>query len=100
METFGPNHIRNMVVFSLIELFLFRLYRPIAGSLTEARGQKASIHVCREMLELCQIIHSEGYPITKENPELRVILFGELFNVNFKRMNFFPKSTVISNWTV
>lgn len=56
--------------------------RPIAGSLTAARGQKANIHVCREMLELCQIINSEGFQHSKETPELKVILFGELFNVS------------------
>lgn len=60
---------------------LFSVFRPIAGSLTEARGQKANIHVFKEMLELCQIIKSEGYAHDKENPKLKVILFGELFNV-------------------
>ncbi|XP_055317968.1 actin-binding Rho-activating protein isoform X2 [Sitodiplosis mosellana] len=55
--------------------------KPIAGSLTEARGQKANIHVFREMLELCQIIHSEGYAHNEDNPKLKVILFGELFNI-------------------
>lgn len=56
----------------------------MAGSLTEARGQKANMHVFREMLELCQVIYSEGYTHDKEHPKLRVILFGELFNVRFK----------------
>lgn len=56
-------------------------FRPISGSLTEARGQKANIHVCKEMLELCHVINSEGYPQSKQHPELKVILFGELFNV-------------------
>ncbi|XP_031626795.1 actin-binding Rho-activating protein [Contarinia nasturtii] len=55
--------------------------RPVAGSLTEARGQKANIHVCKDMLELCQIINSEGYSHDKEHPKLKVILFGELFNI-------------------
>lgn len=62
-------------------VFNHQIYRPIAGSLTEARGHKASMHVCREMLELVQIINSEGCPQSKEHPELKVILFGELFNV-------------------
>lgn len=57
------------------------LRRPIAGSLTEARGQKANMHVFKEMLELCQIINSEGYNISDEQPSLRFIPFGELFNV-------------------
>lgn len=59
-------------------------HRPIAGSLTEARGQKANIHVFREMLELCEIINSEGYSHCEETPKLKVILFGELFNVRQK----------------
>lgn len=55
--------------------------RPIAGSLTEARGQKANMHVFKEMLELCQIINTEGY-VSKDQPELAFIPFGELFNVS------------------
>lgn len=54
--------------------------KPIAGSLTEQRGQKANIHVLKEMLELCQIIDSEGYNV-KDEPEMKVIPFGELFNI-------------------
>lgn len=51
------------------------------------RGLKANIHVLKEMLELCQIIDSEGYDV-KDEPEMRVIPFGELFNV---REHFFQK---------
>lgn len=54
--------------------------KPIAGSLTEQRGQRANIHVLKEMLELCQIIDSEGYNV-KDEPEMKVIPFGELFNI-------------------
>lgn len=54
--------------------------KPLAGSLTEMRGQKANMHVMREMLELCQIISSEGYDV-KDEPTMRVITFGELFNI-------------------
>ncbi|XP_012158650.1 uncharacterized protein KIAA0754 isoform X1 [Ceratitis capitata] len=54
--------------------------KPLAGSLTEMRGQKANMHVMREMLELCQIIDSEGYNV-KDEPNMRVIPFGELFNI-------------------
>ncbi|KAH8420604.1 hypothetical protein KR009_011957 [Drosophila setifemur] len=54
--------------------------KPLAGSLTEMRGQKANIHVMKEMLELCQIIDSEGYEV-KDEPTMRVIPFGELFNI-------------------
>lgn len=54
--------------------------KPLAGSLTEMRGQKANIHVMKEMLELCQIIDSEGYNV-KDEPKMRVIPFGELFNI-------------------
>uniref|UniRef100_A0A1A9W290 Costars domain-containing protein n=1 Tax=Glossina brevipalpis TaxID=37001 RepID=A0A1A9W290_9MUSC len=54
--------------------------KPLAGSLTEMRGHKANIHVLKEMLELCQIISSEGYPV-QDDPGMRVIPFGELFNI-------------------
>ncbi|XP_022232608.2 translation initiation factor IF-2 [Drosophila obscura] len=54
--------------------------KPLAGSLTEARGQKANMHVMKEMLELCQIINTEGYDV-KDEQGMRVIPFGELFNI-------------------
>uniref|UniRef100_A0A1B0FDR1 Costars domain-containing protein n=1 Tax=Glossina morsitans morsitans TaxID=37546 RepID=A0A1B0FDR1_GLOMM len=54
--------------------------KPLAGSLTEMRGHKANIHVLKEMLELCQIISSEGYPV-QDDAGMRVIPFGELFNI-------------------
>lgn len=66
-------------------LFFSKPNRPVAGSLTEARGQRANIHVFKEMLELCEIICSEGYSHCKETPKLKVILFGELFNVSHIR---------------
>lgn len=40
------------------------------------------MHVFKEMLELCQIVNTEGYPQTKEDPTLKFIPFGELFNVS------------------
>lgn len=55
--------------------------RPKAGSLTEYRGKKANIQVYQEMLELCTVIHDEGQPISKKDPERRVLMFGELFNI-------------------
>lgn len=55
--------------------------RPKAGSLTEYRGKKANIQVYQEMLELCTVIHDEGHTISKQTPELKGILFGELFNI-------------------
>lgn len=51
------------------------------GSLTEARGQKANIHVYKEILELCYVIESGGEIYSEETPELKAIPFGELFNV-------------------
>lgn len=64
--------------------------RPVAGSLTEARGQKANIHIIREMLQLCEVIDMGGYAYCPENPGLKVMLFGELFNVRcmMKRIYF------------
>ncbi|XP_031625362.1 actin-binding Rho-activating protein-like [Contarinia nasturtii] len=55
--------------------------RPIAGSLTEARAQKANIHIYREMLQLCEIIDKRGYYQSEETPDLKVIPFGELFRI-------------------
>ncbi|CAD7087460.1 unnamed protein product [Hermetia illucens] len=54
--------------------------KPIAGSLTEMRGHKANMHVWKEIYDLCKIIDDEGTP-NPENPELKAILFGEIFNI-------------------
>uniref|UniRef100_A0A903Y4B4 Costars domain-containing protein n=1 Tax=Anopheles minimus TaxID=112268 RepID=A0A903Y4B4_9DIPT len=55
--------------------------KPKAGSLTEYRGKKANIQVYQEMLELCQVIDTDGKPISKKNPDIKMIYFGELFNI-------------------
>lgn len=34
------------------------------------------------MLQLCEIINSGGTEFDEEHPDLKVILFGELFNVS------------------
>ena len=44
------------------------------------RAKCASVHVSREILQLCEIIDSEGKP-NEHHPELKMILFGELFDV-------------------
>ncbi|XGW17014.1 hypothetical protein V3C99_001998 [Haemonchus contortus] len=51
--------------------------RPPPGSKTEARGIRAGVHVCREILFLCEIINenAEG-----EEPH-KWIKFGKLFYV-------------------
>ncbi|KAG5672032.1 hypothetical protein PVAND_002194 [Polypedilum vanderplanki] len=54
--------------------------RPKAGSLTELRGKKANVHIYKEMLELCYIIYENGIP-DEIDSELRVISFGQLFNI-------------------
>jgi len=59
--------------------------KPIKGSLSETRGFKATIHVCKEMLELCEIINQYGERLfTKEekpdDPRM-VISFGDLFTI-------------------
>ncbi|XP_055380310.1 actin-binding Rho-activating protein-like [Condylostylus longicornis] len=54
--------------------------KPIEGSLTAMRGKKANFHVNREMLQLCEIIDQQGMP-NQYNPELKVILFGDLFDI-------------------
>lgn len=61
---------------------MFQIKRPVAGSLTEQRGQKANMKVLKEMLELCQLINSEGHQT--DEPGLKGITFGELFNVSNK----------------
>uniref|UniRef100_A0A182IQA8 Uncharacterized protein n=2 Tax=Anopheles atroparvus TaxID=41427 RepID=A0A182IQA8_ANOAO len=55
--------------------------KPKAGSLTEYRGKKANIQVYQEMLELCQVIDVDGQPVSKKNPDMKMIYFGELFNI-------------------
>uniref|UniRef100_A0A182MIF5 Costars domain-containing protein n=1 Tax=Anopheles culicifacies TaxID=139723 RepID=A0A182MIF5_9DIPT len=55
--------------------------KPKAGSLTEYRGKKANIQVYQEMLELCQVIDTDGKPVSKKNPDIKMIYFGELFNI-------------------
>ncbi|KAB0797155.1 hypothetical protein PPYR_08149 [Photinus pyralis] len=57
--------------------------RPEKGSKSEIRGFKASLEVCKEMLELCEIINKHGEPLftlkEKKNDPRKVISFGELF---------------------
>jgi len=57
--------------------------RPAKGSLSESRAFKATIEVCKEMLECCQIIDQYGEPLfdPKEKPDdPRVVIpFGTLF---------------------
>lgn len=45
------------------------------------------MHVFKEMYELVQVIHNDGFPIEEDKPELRGILFGELFNVSVLKLN-------------
>lgn len=64
--------------------------RPPKGSLSETRGYKATIHVCKEMLELCEVISENGEPLfdPNEKPDdpRKVISFGELFNVSISTL--------------
>jgi len=69
------------------------LRRPIAGSKTDLRGRKAKSHICREILELCTVIHDVGtYNTKKRDPDDEdqpiddgtiIVSFGELFQVSF-----------------
>jgi len=66
--------------------------RPIAGSKTDLRGRKAKSHICREILELCTVIHDVGtYNTKKRDPDDEdqpiddgtiIVSFGELFQVS------------------
>ncbi|CAH1105440.1 unnamed protein product [Psylliodes chrysocephalus] len=59
--------------------------KPPKGSLSEFRAFKATIHVSREMLELCEVINQFGERLftTEEKPDdpRLVISFGELFTI-------------------
>lgn len=59
--------------------------KPPKGSLSEIRSLKATIHVSREMLELCQVIDQCGERLfsveEKPNDPRKVISFGDLFAI-------------------
>ncbi|XP_031777270.1 actin-binding Rho-activating protein isoform X2 [Nasonia vitripennis] len=54
--------------------------RPAAGSLSDIRGRKASAHILKEILELCDVIYQNGTPC-RDQPEILGISFGDLFNI-------------------
>ncbi|XP_015515082.1 actin-binding Rho-activating protein isoform X1 [Neodiprion pinetum] len=54
--------------------------RPAAGSLSDIRGRKASAHIYKEILELCEMIYQNGTPC-KDEPDIIGITFGDLFNI-------------------
>lgn len=59
--------------------------RPAKGSLSEQRSFRATIQVCKEMLQLCQVINQCGEPLfetheKKDDPRI-VISFGNLFSI-------------------
>lgn len=54
--------------------------RPVAGSLSDIRGRKASAHIYKEILELCEIINHDGTPC-RDHPDVIAITFGDLFNI-------------------
>ncbi|XP_026822565.1 uncharacterized protein LOC113560717 [Rhopalosiphum maidis] len=69
--------------------------KPIAGSKTDLRGRKAKSHICREILELCTVIHDVGtYNTKKRDPDdddehciddgTIIVSFGELFQIYTK----------------
>lgn len=62
--------------------------RPAKGSLSESRAFKATIEICKEMLECCTIINDYGEPLfdPEEKPDdcRKVISFGALFQVSRK----------------
>ncbi|XP_044750925.1 actin-binding Rho-activating protein-like isoform X1 [Coccinella septempunctata] len=59
--------------------------KPPKGSLSESRAYKATIAVCKEMLELCEVINENGEhlftPEEKPDDPRKVISFGELFSI-------------------
>ncbi|XP_063696596.1 actin-binding Rho-activating protein-like [Culicoides brevitarsis] len=65
-----------------LELSASEYGKPKTGSLTELRGFKANIQVFKDILELCELISSEGKPYNKEG--LKMMFFGELFQIYTK----------------
>ncbi|ENN73012.1 actin-binding Rho-activating protein [Dendroctonus ponderosae] len=59
--------------------------KPPKGSLSEQRSFKATIQVCKEMLQLCEIINQCGEPLyephEKKDDPRKVISFGNLFSI-------------------
>ncbi|XP_050302677.1 actin-binding Rho-activating protein-like [Anthonomus grandis grandis] len=59
--------------------------RPAKGSLSEQRSFKATIQVCKEMLQLCEVINQCGEPLfephEKQDDPRKVISFGNLFTI-------------------
>ncbi|XP_076269232.1 actin-binding Rho-activating protein-like isoform X2 [Rhynchophorus ferrugineus] len=59
--------------------------KPPKGSLSEQRSFKATIQVCREMLQLCEVINQFGEPLfeahEKADDPRKVISFGMLFSI-------------------
>uniref|UniRef100_A0A336MT62 CSON004777 protein n=1 Tax=Culicoides sonorensis TaxID=179676 RepID=A0A336MT62_CULSO len=53
--------------------------KPKSGSLTEMRGQKASIAVFQDVLQVCEQIDTDGEPYNDEGH--KGILFGNLFQI-------------------
>lgn len=81
----------------------FAYNRPKEGSLTEMRGQKANLHVYKEMLDLCEVINESGLPRSESEPEMKYILFGELFNVSIilqSRKKFIWQCCIITTFIV
>uniref|UniRef100_A0A1B6CIQ5 Costars domain-containing protein n=1 Tax=Clastoptera arizonana TaxID=38151 RepID=A0A1B6CIQ5_9HEMI len=64
--------------------------KPVAGSLTELRGQKAYSHISREILDLCNVIHDVGKRQRKKREDEEevdnpiIVTFGELFRIYTK----------------
>lgn len=57
----------------------FQPVRPVAGSLTAQRGEKAKMHLNKELRELCEVIYDLGI---KPGDGRAVVTFGELFQVS------------------
>lgn len=86
-----PDELRHHIIMCFWIVLMFR--RPIAGSKTDLRGRKAKSHICREILELCTVIHDVGtYNTKKRDPDDEdehciddgtiIVSFGELFQVS------------------
>jgi hypothetical protein len=59
--------------------------RPQAGTKTAERGDRANMHVHKEILDLIEIIYMNGFPVDGDADEhVSVMFFGDLFRIYTK----------------
>ena len=52
------------------------------GTKTAERGERANKHVHREILDLCEVVYMNGFPVDgAEDEHVSLMFFGDLFRV-------------------